>query len=317
MSDHSNMSIESPASSRAATPPIPDASRPLRVLPIGLPDEGHENEAAALLQTNGVTPMSPRTVANTLANHNVLDAEMLRVITRGLIATIRERESKSFEERNKYVGRINQLEDQLNERARKVYDDNTPPENFEENDDNKAPVSRVPDGEGDYVVPKWVRFLDDGRVAAYAYGAPKDSLPYVIDLYAEPHLDDEVPFNPMPHWYRAVLNADEARFQVLYCETAKRGHWGHLAELKRHRDTSRTVRDLQARIAYMEADLEGAVQARELSEFRLQAARAHELVEHAQGLLSQGLRFTPGNRDAMRFLGNSKDKKRSRGRLED
>ena len=67
----------------------------------------------------------------------------------------------------------------------------------------------------------------------------------------------------------------------------------------------------------MEANLEGAVQARELSEFRLQAARAHELVEHAQGLLSQGLRFTLGNRDAMRFLGNGKDKKRSRGRLED
>ena len=209
------------------------------------------------------------------------------------------------------MGRINQLEDQLNERAKKVYDDNTATEGFEENDDLKALVSQVPDGEGDYVVLKWVRFMDDGRVAAYAFGAPKDSLPYVIDLYAEPHLDDEVLFNPMPHWYHAVLNADEAQFQVLYCETAKKGHWGHLAELKRHRDMSRTVRDLQARIAYMEANLEGAIQARELSEFRLQAARAHELVEHAQGLLSQGIRFTPGNRDAMRFLGDSKDKKRS------
>ena len=48
--------------------------------------------------------------------------------------------------------------------------------------------------------------MDDGHVAAYAFGAPKDSLPYVIDLYAKPHLDDEIPFNPMPHWYCAVLN---------------------------------------------------------------------------------------------------------------
>ena len=317
MSDHLNMSIESPASSRAATPPTLDASQPLRVIPIGALDGATKNEVAELLQTDGVTPMSPRTVANTLANHSVLDADMLRVITRGLIATIREHEAKSFEERNKYVGRINQLEDQLNEWAKRVYDDNTAPEGFEENNDNKAPVSRVPDGEGDYVVPRWVRFMDDGRIAAYASGAPKDSLPYVIDLYAKPHLDDEVPFNPMPHWYRAVLNADEARFQVLYCETAKKGHWGHLAELKHHHDMFRTVRDLQARIAYMEADLEGAVQACELSEFRLQVARAHKLVEHAQELLSQGLRFTHGNRDAMRFLGNSKDKKCSRGRLED
>ena len=105
---------------------------------------------------------------------------MLRVITRGLIATIREREAKSFKERNKYVRRINQLEDQLNERAKKVYDDNTAPEGFEENDDNKAPVFRVPDGEGDYIVPRWVHFMDNGRVAAYAFGAAKDSLPYVI-----------------------------------------------------------------------------------------------------------------------------------------
>ena len=250
MSDHSNMSIESPASSRATTPPILDASQPLRVIAVEALGETNEGKIAELLHTDGVMPMSPRTVANTLANHSVLDAAMLRVITRGLIATIRERKAKSFEERNKYVGRINQLEDQLNEQAKKVYDDNTAPEGFEENDNLKAPVSRVPDGKGDYIVPKWVRFMDDGRIAAYAFGAPKDSLPYVIDLYAEPHLDDEVPFNPMPHWYRAILNTDEARFQVLYCETAKKGHWGHLAELKRHRGTSRTVRDLQARIAY-------------------------------------------------------------------
>ena len=153
-------------------------------------------------------------------------------------------------------------------------------------------------------------------VAAYAFGAPKDSLPYVIDLYAEPHLDDEIPFNTMLHWYHAVLNTDEARFQVLYCETAKWGHWGHLAKLKQHRNTSRTIRDLQARIVFMEADLEGALQACELSEFHLQAAWAHELVEHIQGLLSMGLRFNKNNRDAMRFLGNDKGNKCSQGWLE-
>ena len=98
MSDHSNMSIESPASSRAATPPTLDASQPLHIIPIGALGEATENEVAELLQTDGVMPMSPRTVANTLANHSVLDADMLRVITRGLIATIREREAKSFEE---------------------------------------------------------------------------------------------------------------------------------------------------------------------------------------------------------------------------
>ena len=59
MSDHSNMSIESPASSRAATPPTLDASQPLRVIPIGTLGEATENDVAKLLQTDGVTPMSP------------------------------------------------------------------------------------------------------------------------------------------------------------------------------------------------------------------------------------------------------------------
>ena len=67
----------------------------------------------------------------------------------------------------------------------------------------------------------------------------------------------------------------------------------------------------------MEADLEGAIQARELSEFRLQAARAHELVEHAQGLINGSLRFNKHNRDAMRFISTEKGNKHSRGRLED
>ena len=32
----------------------------------------------------------------------------------------------------------------------------------------------------------------------------------MFNLYAEPQLDDEMPFTPMPHWYRTALNADEA-----------------------------------------------------------------------------------------------------------
>ena len=40
-------------------------------------------------------------------------------------------------------------------------------------------------------------------------------LHHQLTVYAEPHLDDKIPFTPMPHWYCAILNADEARFQVL------------------------------------------------------------------------------------------------------
>ena len=185
MSDHSNMSIESPASSRAMSP-IPDANQPLCVIPIGALGEATKNDITSLLQTDGVSPMSPRTVANMLANLSILDTNMLQVISWGLIATIHDCEAKSFKEQNRYVGRINQLEDQLKKEFEKACDNHTPPEGFEENDDHKVPVSRVPDGEGDYVILKWVHFMEDRRVAAYAFGTPKDSLPYMLDLYAEP-----------------------------------------------------------------------------------------------------------------------------------
>ena len=145
-------------------------------------------------------------------NYNAFNANMLCTITKGLIATIRECKGKSFEEQNRYIGRINQLKNQLNEWTKKTFDNNTLPEGFEENDNNKAPVFWVPDGEGDYVVPKWVHFMDDSCVEAYVFGAPKDSLPYIINLYAKPHLDNKVPFMPMPHWYCVVLNADKAWF---------------------------------------------------------------------------------------------------------
>ena len=67
----------------------------------------------------------------------------------------------------------------------------------------------------------------------------------------------------------------------------------------------------------MEADLEGAIQAHELCEFRLQAAWAYELVDHAQGLINGGLCFNKNDRDTLQFILTEKGNKRSQGWLED
>ena len=151
MSDHLNMLVKSLASSRGMLPAL-RKGQPLHIIPTGALREATKNEIASLLQTDGVSPMSPRTVANTLANHGVLDADMLQVIAWGLIATIQDHEAKSFKEQNKYIGRINQLEDQLKKEFEKAHNDHTAPKGFEENDNHKASVSQVPNEEGDYVV---------------------------------------------------------------------------------------------------------------------------------------------------------------------
>ena len=79
------------------------------------------------------------------------------------------------------------------------------------NDEHRTPYAQVLDKEGHLALPEWVQYLDDGHIAAYAMGSPVDSMPYIIDIYAEPSLDDDdKPFEPMPHWFRTAIHTDEA-----------------------------------------------------------------------------------------------------------
>ena len=206
------------------------------------------------------------------------------------MATLKKRDINNFATQNKQRFRIQELEDRIKKEFEVSYDMHTCPDGFEANDDRRAPYAHVPDKDGYLVSPKWVQYLDDGRIAAYPMGAPIDSMPYVVDIYAEPSLDNEdEPFEPMPHWYRATLFADEAHWQVLYKETYKMSQWGITADLKRHRDLHQVIDRLAKKIEFMQQDLEGARQTADLCEYWLQAARAHKYTKHCQGLISTGL----------------------------
>ena len=183
----------------------------------------------------------------------------------------------------------------------------TCPDGFEANDDHHAPYTRVPNKEGHLVVPKWVRYLNNGRIATYAMGAPIDAMPYVVDIFVEPSLDDEdEPFEPMPHWYHAAMHSDESHWQVLYKETHKFTSWGIAADLKRHWDLTRVANSLVSRIKFMQRDLEGAQQAADLCEYWLQVAQAHKYAEHTQGLVNQGLRVSRQNIQAIHIMRKDK-----------
>ena len=134
-------------------------------------------------------------------------------------------------------------------------------------------------------------------------GAPIDTMPYVVDIYAKPSLDDEdKPFKPMPQWFRAALHTDEAHWQILYKEVYKMANWGIATEIKRHRDLHWVIDRLAKKIEFMQVDLKGARQTADLCEYRLQAARAHKYAEHCQGLISQGLCVTQQNIQAIRIM---------------
>ena len=255
-------------------------------------------------------PLSPRSAQVTADNFTGLTTDMLWTIVHGLVATLRKRDIDNFAEWNKQASRIQELEDRIKKEFEVSYDMHTCPNRFEANDECRAPYARVPNKEGHLVLPKWVQYLEDGCVATYAMGAPIDAMPYVVDIYAEPSLDDEdEPFKPMPHWFRAAMHADESHWQVLYKEVYKMATWGIAADLKRHRDLTKVTDGLVSRIEFMQRDLEGARQAADLCEYRLQAAHTHKYAEHAQGLVN-GIQFSKPNIQAVHILrkGDTKSK---------
>ena len=219
------------------------------------------------------------------------------------MATLQKRDIDNFAERNKQASRIQELEDHIKKEFEVSYNLHTCPDGFEANDENCAPYACVPDKDGHLVLPKWVRYLDDRHIAAYAMGAPVDTMLYIVDIFAEPSLNNnDEPFEPMPHWYRAAMHADEGHWQVLYKGTYKITPWGIAANLKRHRDLTKVVDGLVSRIEFIQRDLEGARQAADLCEYWLQAAHTHKYVNHAQGLVNHSLRFTWQNIQAIHIL---------------
>ena len=248
-------------------------------------------------------PLLPRSAQVCTDQFDGLTTDMLRSIVQGLMATLQKRDIERFAEHNKQKSCIQELEDRIKKEFEVSYDMHTCPNGFKANDNHRAPYARVPDKDGYMVSPKWVRYLDDGRITAYAMGAPIDSMLYVMDIYAEPSLDDEdEPFKPMPHWYHAAMHTDEAHWQILYKETYKMAAWGIAADLKRHRDLHRVIEGLSKKIEFMQLDLEGAQQTADLCEYRLQAARAHKYAEHCQGLVGMGLCVSKQNIQSIHIM---------------
>ena len=294
------MSIESPneGPTRTATPAFPITTEQL----------------SAIMAEALPAPLSPRSTQVAADSFTGLTTDMLQTVVRGLVATLCKRDINNFAEQNKQASHIQELEDCIKKEFEVSYDMHTCPNGFEANDKHCAPYAQVLNKDGHLVLPKWIRYLDNGRIAAYAMGAPIDTMLYIVDIFAEPSLDDkDEPFEPMPHWYCTAMHVDEAHWQVLYKETYEIAPWGITTDLKRHWDLTKVADGLVSRIEFMQRDLEGARQAADLCEYRLQAAQAHKYADHAQGLVNHGIRFTKQNIQAVHILHKDNTKGKGKG----
>jgi hypothetical protein len=139
---------------------------------------------------------------------------------------------------------------------------------------------QIPVGSGFYRPAKWVRRLDDGRVACFHDGqGPKDT-PYVADLYAPANYKEEHPLEPLEPWLRRVLAGSAPNYTILLDEVDKLWEWGYHAEVERYRKLDGECRALADRVELLRCDLETQQQRRHLCEGRLVASRLQEKVAH-------------------------------------
>jgi hypothetical protein len=65
------------------------------------------------------------------------------------------------------------------------------------------------------VLAKWVKQLDDGRVAGFGQHQAEGEAPHVIELFLTPSYDIDDPPEPLPGWFRTLLMGPSTPFHVL------------------------------------------------------------------------------------------------------
>ena len=126
-------------------------------------------------------PMSPSTIATTLAAHPNLNSNILQAITNRLLSTIAQHEAQTTSKVRHLKEQINCLYDCMEHYKNQF---KQAPNSYIAND-RQIPHFYIPLGNGVHSPAKWVKRLEDGRVTSYHKGQGPNESPYVIDLYAQ------------------------------------------------------------------------------------------------------------------------------------
>src|SRR6266404_4231706 len=135
--------------------------------------------------------LSPQSVRNAIATTN-LDPPMLRAIIDALVETSNSRHQQYLcqaqTEAEEHKAAIEKLEESLEFAESRLLDYQETfvkaPDRYVAN--NRLPTFTIPLGEGSDVPAKWVKQLDDGRIAGYSEHDRTGDLPYVKEIYAAP-----------------------------------------------------------------------------------------------------------------------------------
>src|SRR6266446_887647 len=148
--------------------------------------------------------MSPRSVRSAIASHD-LPADTYRSIINGLVVTSEARTHRFHQDlaaqEAEHKKKLDDHEETIEflEAHLVGYIDtfSQPPEGYVEN--GRLTTFTIPCGGGLSNPAKWVKKLDDGRVAGYSTEDGPHDLPHVCEIYASPKYTAD-PAEPLPHW---------------------------------------------------------------------------------------------------------------------
>jgi hypothetical protein len=269
------------------------------------------NESPPASPVPGPVPLSPNTIASTLAANPNLDAVLLRGICGGLIETTRVREDRHQQQLRLLQAKVNGLQSRIDHHDAQKAVHAQAPEGYEENN-GKASNFSIPVGGGLHKLARWVKQMDDGRVAGFTDLDGPNDRPFISEIYAEPHYDEDgAPPAPLPAWFRGILIGASSSYHTFREGVADLDDWGLLADIQRYREADEHIMSLRAKIDSLDRDLKGLQQYRDCCEGRLEGAHAAKRLDHLANLGDRpprggGWRASSRNRGPGRYSGRGR-----------
>ena len=240
-----------------------------------------EDDAAILVSpTPPPVSVSPASLDLLLRDIPNLDIVTLRGILGGAIGTMRQNQEAHDREKMRLRVQVETLERRLEH-----YEIQHPecPQGYE-NNVGRAPSFYIPGPNKTTVLAKWVKQLDDGRVAGFGQHQAEGEAPHITELFLTPSYDIEDPPEPLPGWFRTLLMGPSGPFNVLREEVARLDDWSALAEVIRHRALGDQLCEKRHQIRILDAQMEGLVERCRLCGARLEAGKVSTQVKYLEYL---------------------------------
>ena len=210
-------------------------------------------------------PMSPSTIATTLAAHPDLNANILQAITKGLLTTIAWHDAQDASKVRHLNEQICRLHDHV-----KHYENifEQAPDRYIEND-GRVPHFYIPLGDRVFKPAKWIKKLEDGKVAGFHKQQGPNESPYIIDLYVQADMDghgEENPIKPLPAWFCTLLIGPSSDFVHLQHDIGDLDDWGLAREIARFCELNQEATKLATRVDVLHEELDATRDAQTMSE---------------------------------------------------